>query len=533
MPEPAIQLETIPCGGSRTTALIFRRRGQYLGWLALISLGAALTANFFFFPHFVTWRGVKFGMEQHGRFDVVRAVDALEQIGRPFEPVRDPTHNRVITWRLLFPLIWHYLHLPNWLYLASPHLGCLLTLGLTVHLVFQRTANRWWAFLAAVLMATCNWFFVSMGWLAYFDSWAIGGLLLLAFGKSRVALVLACLLTPWIDERFLLAVPLCLVMRSVDGWLGQRRESRELLWDSLAVLVSCLVYPVLRMLLARAGVGGNETADYVHLYFTWSRIASISPFRYLEGIWHALRAGWFFVVLPFWLLWRGNRRMLGGALAVVLAGTLAVCLVVADDLSRSICLVSPLLLLGVLEFARHRPDLARIALPAVVAANLVLPACHVVSCFPPAQLFYLYTEMDRWRHPPSYLVPDTYVQQGVQFAAQGNFPQAEHCFADALTLDEDFNPALLARAVMRFNQGNLDAARQDAEHAVRSHGNDPEAYFVRGAVRLRQADSSGAVADLETALRIAPANWPRRREVEVVLANVKTQVPNTSSGTLP
>jgi hypothetical protein len=532
MAELAGQPQTTGLDDRRATALSSPRRGRHLGWLALIGLGAALTANFFFCPNFVKWRGLKFGFEQHGRATVLRAVDSLEQIEHPFEPVRNPDCNRVITWRLLIPLLWHYLQLPRWLFLAAPHLGCLLALGLVAHLVLRRTANRWWAFLAAVLMATCCWFFVSMEWLAYFDSWTIAGLLLLAFGNSRIVLVLDCLLMPWIDERFLLAVPLCLLIRCIDDEIGVRQGKRDLLGDGIAALAPCLLYPVLRVLLARGGIGGNETTTYINNYFTWTRIASFSPGCYLEGVWYALRAGWFFAIVPFWLLWKVHRRMMSGALAALLAGTLIVCLAIADDFTRTICLVTPLPVLGILKMARHRPDLVRIALPTVVVANLVLPAYHVTACFPPWQIFYVYTEIENWRRPPAYLVPDTYVQQGIQLATQRDFAQAERCFADALRLDEDFGPALLARAVMRFNQGNLDAARQDAEHAVRSNPSDPEAYFVRAVASLRLADTSGAVADLETALRIAPAEWPRRRDAQDILAKAP-RVPNRPSGHLP
>jgi tetratricopeptide (TPR) repeat protein len=208
--------------------------------------------------------------------------------------------------------------------------------------------------------------------------------------------------------------------------------------------------------------------------------------------------------------------------------------VVADDLTRSICLLLPLLLLGVLELAWYKPDLTRVALPAVAAANLVLPASHVIACWvSPLPIFYLYAEIDNWRHPPPYLVPDTYVQQGIQLANQGDFSRADRCFADALRLDDDFSPALLARAITRINRGNLEGARQDAEHALRCTQDDPEAHFVRAVARLRLADPSGAAADIETALRIAPPEWPRRREAQDILAKVKSQIPNTSSGTSP
>ena len=91
----------------------------------------------------------------------------------------------------------------------------------------------------------------------------IGGLLVLAFSKSRVALVLACLLIPWIDERFLLAVPLCIAIRVIDADAEERRRPKELILDGLAVLVASVAYPLLRILLVRCGSGGEEAGTYI------------------------------------------------------------------------------------------------------------------------------------------------------------------------------------------------------------------------------------------------------------------------------
>ncbi len=38
---------------------------------------------------------------------------------------------------------------------------------------------------------------------------------LFAFHPSRWALVLTCILTPWVDERFVLALPVALVTRTI------------------------------------------------------------------------------------------------------------------------------------------------------------------------------------------------------------------------------------------------------------------------------------------------------------------------------
>src|SRR5205085_5282339 len=132
----------------------------------------------------------------------------------PFMTI-DNASNRAIQWRLLVPIIWRVLHLPPKMVLAVPFLGCLATLGYIAHLVLREGERLSAAFATAVIFACCPWFFVSTGWLSYEDSWTVLGLLLIAFGRPRVAIVLACAFEPFIDERFVFGLPLAVVMRCV------------------------------------------------------------------------------------------------------------------------------------------------------------------------------------------------------------------------------------------------------------------------------------------------------------------------------
>ena len=78
--------------------------------------------------------------------------------------------------------------------------------------------------LATLLFATLPWFFVSSGWLGYFDSWYVLGLVAAAFVPSRWVLGAVAVLTPWVDERFLLALPVILLIREASL---QRMEDRD------------------------------------------------------------------------------------------------------------------------------------------------------------------------------------------------------------------------------------------------------------------------------------------------------------------
>ena len=181
---------------------------------AASSLAAFVLLVCFFSPRFFLWSFYDLESSEHHPAEFNRAIDTLRQLKDPFVRITNPT-NRIISWRLLFPILGHYLHLPDWAFLSLPFLGCLLVLGYVAHLVRRESQSIWAGVAASALAGSASWFFVSSGWLAYFDSWYILGLLVAAFERSSVATALACLLTPWVDERFILTLPLVVVVRSI------------------------------------------------------------------------------------------------------------------------------------------------------------------------------------------------------------------------------------------------------------------------------------------------------------------------------
>ena len=213
-----------------------------------------------FAPRFIYWSWIDLDSSEHHAAEFNRAIDTLRQLERPFVPITNPT-NSVINWRLLFPFLGHVLHLPRWAFLALPSLGCLLVLGYVAHLVRREGGTRWSAILATALSATTSWFFVSTGWLAYFDSWYVLGLLVATFSRSPYAAAAACLLSPWVDERFVLALPLVVLVRGIsagmlEGGISKRFRSEGMLFFALMV-----PYCSLRLiaLASRAGRGVGRT----------------------------------------------------------------------------------------------------------------------------------------------------------------------------------------------------------------------------------------------------------------------------------
>ena len=176
-----------------------------------VSLAAFALVITFFAPRFVMWSWLDLDSAEHHPAEFNRAIDTLRQLDNPFVPITNPTNRR----HQLAVALPDRRALPAPAALGVPcFAGARVSAGARVrgpHLV-RRESGAWWvALAAAALSGTTSWFFVSTGWLAYFDSWYVLGLLVAAFGRSKIATGLACLLTPWVDERFVLTLPLVLV----------------------------------------------------------------------------------------------------------------------------------------------------------------------------------------------------------------------------------------------------------------------------------------------------------------------------------
>jgi Tfp pilus assembly protein PilF len=172
----------------------------------------------------------------------------------------------------------------------------------------------------------------------------------------------------------------------------------------------------------------------------------------------------------------------------------------------------------------------RYLLPAVLAANLILPAQHVLWPFV-IPIRYLYTSMDGYRDPPDALRPETYFELGKTMRKEGNRPGAEWGFEMTLRLDKNFADAYAARASMRLEQGNMVDAQSDLDTALRLKPDLSDALLLRAAFRRAQGEVAGAIEDLQHALDTAPPDWPLRGETQKFLDEIKsktTPVPKLS-----
>jgi hypothetical protein len=470
------------------------------------SLAAAVMVLFCFTPRFDLWRGLDYPGAWFNP-ELNRAIDSLQQVANPFKPVTNSS-NRVITWRLLFPLLAHYLHLPRGVYLALPFVGCLLVLLLLLHVLTRRTGSRRLALAGTVLAASTSWFFVSTGWLAYFDSWYMLGLCLVVFSRPRTGLAACCLTMPWIDERFILSLPLGLLLRGLEQKELLHRPGKVWLTDVGLALGITGVYLVVRFLLLPIGPDSglnSQLQEAARFPRTVSRI--------LDGLWNGLRLAWVCVVLLVWFAGSGRHWLLAGILGFGIVLTLASNLV-AHDISRSAAVLLPAALAGLLRSAEvwGTARAARLA-TVLAAANLLLPAEHVLTKIK-IPIRYLYAQIDRLNNPPPFLQAEFYLNHGIQYVQQDQLGQALHFFTLAIQLDPRNAQAHNNRGVVYARWGEREKAEADYDAALALNPRLADAYFNRAHLRLDTNQPAAALKDVNQALELAPPDWPLRAAAE-------------------
>lgn len=295
-----------------------------------------------------------------GSFQWDRAHTYLQQCEQPLR--RDV--EAAMLWRLLPPLVAHTLHLPGRTPLALPWLGLLVVTTYVAVLLRRRLDDRRFVFGGTLLFATTSAALVPVGWLGINDAWVWLGLLVVAFGRTAWTAPLACLLCPWVDERFIIGFPL--------AWLVARLERNEPLFSrSLLAALWLLPYAAVRLTLGRQNAAaGESTAAFLDQQATQGfRLLPLVPL----GWWMGLRAAWAAVAYALW----GWPRVRGGLAAAVLFGTLGVCFFLASDLSRSVAIATPLVLAGSFALARRQPEQAPRWLLILGVVNLLIPAAHL------------------------------------------------------------------------------------------------------------------------------------------------------------
>lgn len=454
--------------------------------------------------------------EAQALLEVRRGAAVLQQVANPGAPIQDTLHG-VIQWRLLFPVLGHVLGLPTPVFFALSHLGILALLGFVVTLFRRRGLGFGESFAALLMLGAGSWFFTSMGWLGYFDAWLALGLLLVAFAQSTWPVWLACLWAPWVDERFVIAFPLALFCRHLLVGVFAGKEARKLdLRREICLPVGLvLTYAVLRL-----GVLPSFSGTHAKLGGYLSSQNNLkAPFSVmLWGVWEGLRAGWVLAGAAVWFLWRRSQN-LGLFLALGALGLLGVGLFSAQDFSRSMTMLLPLAVLGVLVLIDAAPAWRGRLLSVGAVAALALPAHHVMSDRV-NPIYYLYHELYVLSHPPKLLMSEIHELEGIHSMERGDMAAAEAQLSFAIRLAENPSSALKQRGLLRASAGRWPEAKQDFAAMIECDGQNPESWFFHAQAQLVTGDAAGARADMQQALAIAPQGWSKRPDVSRFLAKL-------------
>jgi len=470
----------------------------------------------FFAPRFVIWQGLSIH-EAWFNPEINRAADTLLQLENPSVHIENPS-NKVIKWRLLFPYLGHYLHFPKWLFLSLPQIGALVATVYMFQLLWSRTGKWLWAFMGVCVVDTSDWFFVSMGWLTYFDSWFVIGMLITCFSRSRMAIGAACVLTPWVDERFVLALVGCGIVR----WFYQRdwedRSPKDLLLDFALIAAFVVPYVSIRFILALTK--DSDSSGYVKGIY--DLMLAVPWLRFAEGLWAGFRAAWLFVIIFIVLVWRRGPRILSIISTLLIFFLVAVALVVAGDLSRSMAMLLPVCLMGVIWLMSRHARIGRVVLPAVFVANLILPAEHVIisSKFPIATIYH---EVKSFQNPPEFLNPAVFISEGKKLYDLGELNRAIHFFNNAIRLDRALPEPYFLCGVSYFKSEYLLLAHENLDKALQLRPLWADALYFRGLVHAKAGSRGEAVGDLKKALSVAERGWSHQQDCHNALKELGTQ----------
>ncbi len=336
-------------------------------FFALSALGAILLSVCFFAPRFTVWR-----VETPGSFEWDRGLEFVEQCLAPWVPSNEPA----LQWRYLPPWVAWLTGLRGKSALILPWIGLFAWLATSAALIVRRTGDRVLALAAACLLGTTGGAFTITTWFGMNDGWYLVGLTVLALGRGHWTLILPTLLCPWIDERFILALPLTWLCRR---WLAERRMEPVpwFLREWLVLGCGIAIYGAVRIGLSGPSAGKGELEFLRNVSRDVPLFVTSVPLGWFMG-W---RAAWFVVLAIPVVAWINGQRWVAARFFATTLVTMVVLVIVATDLSRSVIALLPLALTAIVAAAGsiERRQAASLALTGLVVLNLFLPYAHITS----------------------------------------------------------------------------------------------------------------------------------------------------------
>jgi hypothetical protein len=322
----------------------------------LWSVAGVAACLFFFSPKLLI-----FTEQAPGTYEWTRGLNFLQQIsgdaGEKVEPA--------LQHRLLPVAVCKLLGLDGIEPFTLGWLGVLFLLFITHRLLIKQKLPTELAVCGVFMMASTSAVVTSLGWLGIMDGWWVAALLVVSFACAPWQILLTSCLAPWIDERFLIGLPVAFLCR----WLIEPASTQKIAKTGSWIILGAAPYLAWRIF-SFVHHPGDQSAKLLSFDFlVWLRMAP-------HGWWMAYRLAWIPILLCFFLpnASRTKAPLLFGA--VVLSGSVAV--VTAADLSRSAMVICPLIIAGLILAYRAKPvETAKIT-PWLAGANYLIPYMHIV-----------------------------------------------------------------------------------------------------------------------------------------------------------
>jgi len=302
--------------------------------------------------------------ETPGSVEWDRASTYLKQCESPFREDIEPAAR----WRFVPQILVWALGGNRTVALAIPWIGAWALLAWLYRVSRSRGLDEVTSTNVAFLIGASAPVLVSTGWLGMNDAWMGLGLCYLGFGRRMPLVVLAGIVCPFIDERFVFGIPLALAIRNLENPLpGQSGVSWR--W-ARQCLLAVGPYAAVRILAALLGRDAGSDGQ-----FLLSNVSESSGYLWMAplGAWMAFRFAYIPVMQRTTALFASDRLL---AFLLVFSAIVPVCLgfLIASDTMRTAGILLPLCTWAAVELGKFgdRKQLMWLAI-----ATLVFTAAHV------------------------------------------------------------------------------------------------------------------------------------------------------------
>jgi hypothetical protein len=369
-----------------------------------------------------------------------------------------------------------------------------------------------------------------MGWLTYADSWIVLAFVAIVYARSPWSLLAVGILAPWIDERFVIGLPLAIFVRTLHP-AGEPLLATRNPMEWIACLPGVIVYVGIRL-------WALATRDHTSATFLTANLdrvheIGVPAVRYALGVWQGIRAGWIFVGWAIIEAFRRSGKWARVFLVAITVPSLILMLMIAADLSRAPIILLVCFLPGIEYAWRLRPKAAKLLLCLAAAVNFLTPAYQVVQNFS-IRIEPLWKEVGNLRHPPPGFNAQILTHRATgELFGKSDWAGALELLNAAVADDPGFLDAQIGRAFALGQLGRPLDALHECQIMLNSHPDSPNAWIVTGQVFFQLKRWRQARTCWTRALALLPADNPIRDSVRQSLQHLPRDAAGPTSTTAP